>query len=108
MTDREKLERSLDEIQDAIGYMERRMARTAVNKVTDTVLLRVCNAVKLLLESRIQGVTYVDRFTKAEGCCYCPENETCKFANKPEAKDCGNRIVYLLFNGVDKKGGNDE
>lgn len=55
MTDKEKLERSLDGIQEAIGYMERRMARTAVNKVTDMVLLRLCNAVKLLLEDRLEG-----------------------------------------------------
>ena len=55
MTDREKLERSLEGIQDAIGYMERRLARTSVNKVTDMVLLRLCNAVKLLLEDRLEG-----------------------------------------------------
>ena len=54
MTDKEKLVHCLDGIQDSIGYIERRIARTAVNKVTDTVLLRLCNAVKLLLEGRMK------------------------------------------------------
>lgn len=45
------IQKSIIEMDEAIKYMEKRITVSQVNKVTDNILLRVCKAVKILLEA---------------------------------------------------------
>lgn len=47
------LDESLNDMGECIRYMEKRISVSPVNKVTDTVLLRLCQAVQTLLEKEI-------------------------------------------------------
>ena len=47
------LDESLNDMEECIRYMEKRISVSTVNKVTDTVLLRLCQAVQTLIEKEI-------------------------------------------------------
>ena len=48
------LDESLNDMEECIRYMEKRIGVSPVNKVTDTVLLRLCQAVQTLIEKEIE------------------------------------------------------
>lgn len=55
MTDRKQsLIDSMRDMEDAIMYMEKRISVSPVNRGTDRVLLRICQAVYKLLDKEIR------------------------------------------------------
>lgn len=51
----QSLNHSLQDINDSIRYMERRVTASPVGKTADVVLLRLCKAVHKLLEIAIEN-----------------------------------------------------
>lgn len=45
---------AMQDMEDSIIYMEKRIAVSSVNRGTDRVLLRLCQAVRILLDEEIK------------------------------------------------------